>query len=100
MQREIKFHPIFGRLLLSGAKTCTSRSKQLADKGDTFSAFGATFLVYNVQQTRLGAVRARLFAEEGAISPEHFEKVYRSVGRYRPFDPEKQVWVHFFKRVL
>jgi len=99
MQREIKFHPIFGRLMRDGIKTCTSRSKYLADKRDTFNSFGMSFEVTHVVQNSLGMIRDCLFEREGAVSPGHFVEIYRSVGRHRPFDPDKIVWVHFFKRV-
>ena len=99
MQRDIKFHPIFGLLMRDGVKTCTSRSEHQADEGDTFNIFGMSFRVTHVIQNSLGLIRNGLFYEEGAMSPGHFEEIYRSVGRHRPFDPDKIVWVHHFKRV-
>ena len=98
MQRDIKFQPANGRLLHLGLKTCTSRSKKLADPGGTFEYYGATFEISDVCLFSLEYVRRFLFYAEGAVSPEHFEAIYRSVSRNRPFNPDKLVYIHFFNK--
>jgi hypothetical protein len=69
--------------IIEGRKICTSRNKIYNDPR-----------VYLILQLPLCIVRDYLWKEEGADSPEEFEKVWRGIHRGR-FEPMKMVYVHF-----
>ena len=69
--------------IAEGRKICTSRNDRYDDPR-----------VYLVLRLPLIVIRDYLWREEGADSPEEFEKVWRGIHRGR-FEPLKFVYVHF-----
>lgn len=83
MKKEIPFNKWSLERIRQGKKICTSRSKKWKDRR-----------VYLILKLPLWIVRDYLWEEEGAYSPEEFEKVWRSIYRGK-FDENKIVFVHF-----
>jgi hypothetical protein len=84
MKKEIPFNKWSLERIKLGRKICTSRTKKWNDKR-----------VYLILKLPLWIVRKYLYKEEGADSPEEFEKVWRSIHRKRFLDWDKEVFVHF-----
>lgn len=70
--------------IAQGRKICTSRSRIYHDPR-------VKFIIMSIP---LKLVKKYLWKEEGADSPEEFEKIWRSIHRGK-FDPEKKVYTHF-----
>lgn len=83
MKEEIPFNKWSQQRIAAGKKICTSRTRAWADKR-----------VYLIRKLPLGMVRDHFWQEEGADSPEEFERVWKSIHRGK-FDREKMVFVHF-----
>ena len=95
---QIPFKPFFKMGLLTGAKTCTARTKTMGQPGDTFMAFGATFELLSVEEVRLYEV-ASLWKEEGCASEEHFKEVWRDIHPRVGYDEYQIVKLHRFRKV-
>lgn len=96
MKVKIPFKPDFENALLFGNKTWTSRTKRYGDKGDSFEAFGATFLIEKVFKESLGNIASYHFKEEGCGSRQEFINIWRKIHPRKGFDPSQMVWVHQF----
>ena len=94
---HIPFLPRFREPMLADRKTMTCRTGKKGEPGDTFSAWGSTFILRDVYRIRLGIVAAINHQHEGCESPEEFQAVWQ---RLHPsgYDPEKVVWLHEFVR--
>jgi len=95
---KIPFMERWKDAMLSGQKTCTSRVKQCAREGDTFRVFGATFKIMGVQKTTLRVVAAYYYLREGCLSPIDFQLAWVKLHPRRGWEPDREVWVHFFGR--
>lgn len=69
-----------------GKKACTSRTKKYQVPGVT-----------RIDKQRLGYVRDYLWKQEGADSPEEFEKVWNGLHPRQGYDPRRVVFVHWFE---
>jgi hypothetical protein len=94
----IPFRPSFREAMLADIKTCTARSRRMADVGDRFLAFGAWFEIDGVTEESLAYV-ADCWQSEGCTSREHFIEVWNSIHPRRGYDPEEIVYLHRFHRV-
>ena len=83
MTEKIPFNKWSKERIEQGRKICTSRTRKWKDDR-----------VYLIIQLPLGIVKEWLYREEGANSPEEFEKVWRSIFRGN-FNSERIVFVHF-----
>lgn len=92
---NIPFHPMFEKPLRNGTKTMTARTKRKGDVGDTFVAFGRTFILTEVRKVQLHVVRG-YYMHEGCDSPEHFEAVWKRIHPRRGYRPDDWVWLHEF----
>jgi hypothetical protein len=79
---KLRFNDWSKGKIQSGQKICTSRFKKYNDPRVKF-----------IEEKTLGFVKNNLYREEGANSPEEFEKVWRSI--FNNFDDNKIVFVHF-----
>jgi hypothetical protein len=96
---NIPFRPRFKEPMLSGQKTMTSRTKKMAGMGDTFSAFGATFVVVERYATSLSIISHNYWREEGCTSEADFVNVWNEIHPRKGYDPQQIVWCHLFRRV-
>ncbi len=93
---HIPFLPRFQEPLLSGVKTCTTRTSRLGLPGDEFVAFGAWFLIRSVEKVELGDVANNLFEQEGVSSSNDFITIWLEL--HRSFIPTTRVWLHRFEK--
>ncbi len=82
--------------MLKDRKTATCRTRQYAQDGDRFQAWGSWFLVDAVFRERLDKMRA-MFAMEGCRSEMEFEAIWEQL-HPSGFDPARRVYVHTFHR--
>lgn len=97
MKVKIPFLDRFKEPMLSGAKTCTSRTKKKGEPGDTFDAFGATFLINYVDRVRLDYVARLCWKQEGATSMENFVEIWKHIHPRKGYDPDQWVYLHGFE---
>lgn len=95
---DLPFREEFKDRLLSGQKTCTSRTRKYADKGDKFKVFGEYFEITNIVHYSLGFVARNLFEEEGFNSPQEFINCWVKLHPHKKWVEEQGVVVHFFKK--
>jgi len=94
---HIPFLPRFQEPLLSGRKTCTTRTSRLGLPGDEFVAFGAWFRIRSVEKVELGDVANILYEQEGVSSPNDFITIWLEL--HRSYIPTTQVWwLHRFEK--
>jgi hypothetical protein len=98
MEIEIPFTGWSRKKLETGTKSCTSRRYQMGEAGDTFSVEGVIYRVTRIEFLPLFQVRNLLFREEGADSPEQFERIFRSQHQFYEWNEGDRVYVHFFER--
>lgn len=95
---SIPFKAYWKQHLLSGSKTCTTRTARYGKVGDTFRAFGAEFVITDLKYTTLQDVRDNYYTKEGCSTPFVFETAWCSIHPAARFKPELKVWLHFFER--
>jgi hypothetical protein len=95
MEVKIPFLSMFKEPMISGVKTWTSRTRAFGNPGDTFKAFGRTFVIKKVSKKTLREV-AEHFREEGLSSKEELEAVWREIHPIKGFNPSQVVFVHQF----
>lgn len=96
---NIPFAEKFIQHILSGQKTVTSRSKQYGFAGDHFVIEGKRFEVLKVTKMPLGVVYNHLWKESGAVDCFDFIVTYNRLHPGKPYDPYREVYVHFFREV-
>ena len=95
---NIPFQNQFKTPMLSETKTCTSRTKQFGKVGDTFLAFGNSFVITKVEKLSLMVVSNDLFKTEGFETPGDFQSCWGSIHPMKGYVPYQIVWVHFFAK--
>lgn len=100
MKRRILFNAAFRMKLLSGKKTCTSRTKRCGKIGDTFTAFGETFEIEKVSKMSLDEVAFYLCIAEGFYDSFSFIECWKRLHPFLGWQPDRQVYVHVFRRVI
>ena len=97
---NLPFLPEFKDRLLAGDKEATTRTRAFGQSGDTFEAFGGTFMLDEVIETTLEKAAFGYYRCEGFNSVEAFfkcwEKIHPGVG-YRPL---QKVYLHLFYREM
>ena len=101
---NLPFRKEFRDKILSGQKTCTSRTKQYGKFGDTFEAFGAEFTITHLERANkygytLFDIAHYHYREEGFDTPEEFIECWKKIHPRKGYDPDQTVYVHFFKRL-
>lgn len=95
MKVSIPFKERFKEPLLTGTKTWTTRTRQYGKKGDTFEAFGATFILDEVGWKRLREV-GKHWKEEGCNSLENLIEVWCEIHPKIGYNPNALFCVHIF----
>lgn len=107
MKINLPFREEFRDRMLSGRKTCTSRTKRFGEGGDTFEAFEAEFILERnnaglntiaVDRFPLSYVAKYFFGGEGFDTTEDFIECWKKIHPRKGYDPEQKVWVHYFRR--
>ena len=100
MNITIPFKSCWKGKMLSGRKTCTTRTKRYGREGDIFEAFGEKFVITNVINAYPLGLAIFLFAyEDGFESPDKMKKFWIKLHPRKGFDPQQEVWVHWFERI-
>jgi hypothetical protein len=99
MKVTIRFRPYFRDPMLKGVKLMTCRTKRMGNAGDTFEAFGKTFVLTHVMRMRLGYVIADCFEQEGCSSVQQLMYIWNEIHPGKGVYPEQIVWAHCFKVV-
>ncbi len=94
----LPFNPIFEKPLLSGSKTWTTRSRAHGKVGDTFTAFGATFVLDEVEWGKLRD-SADHFKDEGFTTKDDFIEFWCKIHPRIGYAPDRMYCVHKFHRL-
>jgi hypothetical protein len=98
MTVTIPFRAEFKEAMLDSRKTATSRTRQYGKRGDQFEAFGAPFVILQVQKLTLREIADKWFEAEGVESPKAFEAKWAEIHPDKGFIPEQEVFLHLFMR--
>ena len=98
MEIQLPFKEQFKDVMLSGTKNKTSRTKKYGQIGDTFKAFGATFIMINQEEEELQFVAEHYYEDEGFKKPKEFISIWVEIHPRKGWDPKQKVWVHEFMR--
>lgn len=90
----------FEDAMKSRIKRCTSRNKRYGEPGDTFKKWGAEFELTDVKHFTLHLVADMYYESEGFDRPSEFIKCWEKLHPKKGYEPNKQVWVHFFRKVM
>jgi hypothetical protein len=86
--------------LARGHKFCTSRNKRYGETGDTFSIMYGDhhyrFRLFHIEKLPLWYVKSNLYKPEGFFNPEGFEEIWNKLHPRKGYDPDHEVWVHWF----
>jgi len=96
-QIRIPFKEQFRGAVLSGQKTCTTRTNVYGKTGDQFEAFGVTFELVLVVPSIALWVGNFLYREEGFEAPGEFHLLWDKM--HPRLKREAIVFVHIFKRL-
>lgn len=99
--KEVKmpFLPEFEARILAGDKFLTTRTRLVAQPGDTFSAFGKLFEILKVYILPLGDVAEYYYSGEGFGVPQEFINCWIRLHPSKGFNPDQEVFTHHFGRV-
>ena len=98
MKVIIPFKEEFKERMVSGKKTCTSRTKRYGITGDKFKIFGMEFELTRVQQVELFEIANNQFEKEGFDSYQEFINCWNRIHPRKKYNPFQLIWAHFFKR--
>ena len=93
----IPFMADFEKLMLTGQKTATTRTKKYGNGGDLFCAFGRSFKLTKVDKVYLQDVVFTSYKEEGFDSQPEFIECWKKLHPRKGYVPEQEVWFHRFK---
>ncbi|MCK5605871.1 hypothetical protein KAR91_28500 [Candidatus Pacearchaeota archaeon] len=96
---KFPFADDFEEAMLSGRKWRTSRNKKYGEPGDTFDAFGKTFVLTEVRRHILAYVKMAYWQSEGCSSPQEFVDIWKKIHPRKGFVPDQSVWVHTWNEV-
>jgi len=96
---EIPFRADMAKAILEGRKSCTSRTKQYGEPGDTFQVQGMRLQLLRIEQHVLAYVSSYLYGAEGTNSPQEFEELWAEIHPRRGFIEDEAVFTHFFEPV-
>ena len=99
MKVNIPFKAEFRDRMLSGQKTCSSRTRRYGVAGDTFVVFGGEFEIVKVEPHILYFVAQKFHYREGFNNPQEFIDAWNKIHPRKGYDPEQLVWAHFFRRI-
>jgi hypothetical protein len=99
MKRTIPFMERFTQSLFYSQKTWTSRTRKMAEVGDTFTVLAGTFQVDYVFQMPLGVVAMDCWRQEGCLNMTDFVTVWNHIHPWKGFVDSQLVWVHVFHKL-
>lgn len=102
MKIEIPFSEEMARMALTNRKFCTSRNKKYGSVGDTFrleddQSFG-DFEIVAIVRRPLWFVACCWHLAEGFERQGGFIKIWHTLHPKLGWEPDKEVWVHWFVR--
>lgn len=97
---DIPFSPEMRLATIEGRKLCTSRNKRYGGPGDHFTLDGSIYRILDVQVWKLKDVAAKLYRLEGFDTPQQFIDIWNKLHYMRGWEPDKEVFVHFFAFAL
>jgi len=96
---NIPFKKEMKALILAGRKRCTSRTRKYGDTGDEFRIGRNRYMITFTVKRSLRYVAEYLYTDEGFNTPEDFVKYWKKLHPKKEYDPDQQVWVHYFVKV-
>ena len=96
----IPFRDDMKELIISGAKTCTTRNKRYGCIGDTFDVDKRVFVLTWVSHVYLKQVADTKYKEEGFENTEAFIDVWNQIHPRKGYCHSQAVWLHEFKEQL
>ena len=94
----LPFKEEFKGEMLTGGKTCTSRTKKYGKPGDVFERWGAMFKIVEIKKMALQDVADKLYRKEGFFSPVDFIACWEELHPRVGWVPDQIVYVHFFQK--
>ena len=96
---NIPFMPESEKPMLTGKKTCTTRTKRYGHAGDYFPAFGKMFVLTDVYRTVLGRVVNFAYKEEGFDSPQELIAFWNRLHPDVTYEEvrDRLVYIHHFR---
>jgi hypothetical protein len=95
----IPFMEQFRDVMLTGRKTCTSRTSRYGQPGDTFTAFGVRFMIKKVSREALSNVAYLLHKAEGFEDVKGFVACWEQIHPRRGYRGADRVYLHLFERI-
>lgn len=95
---DIPFQPEWRHKMLTGIKTCTSRTKRYGNPGDRFRQFGVNFVILFVEKHTLDYIANNLYKQEGCDNPDEFKEIWLSLHPRKGWVPDQKVFTHFFRK--
>jgi len=96
---QIPYSPDMKAAAINGSKICTSRNRKYGKVGDTFILDGQKFRLLIIDKFPLEMVATLFFREEGFNCPNAFKDKWKALHLRRGWEPEREVFVHFFRKV-
>lgn len=81
-------------------KESTCRTYRMGKHGDFFTVGITQFVLEDVLSCKLWIVAEQFFKEEGCKSKEEFIQVWESLHPHAGYQPNQNVYLHFFKEVV
>ena len=96
----LPFSPEFEERMLSGEKTCTTRSKRYGRSGDWFPAFGKYFVLTEVYSIPLQRAVLFCYKEEGFANSQEFIEFWNS-HHVQPYESSRArpAFIHYFQPI-
>lgn len=92
---QIPFSKEMTQAILGGRKCTTARSEEKGDVGDVFRIQDNFYRIVHIRPVLLKYIRDTYYLTEGCESPEHFERIWRSLHRGH-YTENKLYFLHFF----
>jgi hypothetical protein len=96
---NIPFNAWSKERIKNGIKTMTSRYKRYGRPGDYYVVDDEKYILVEQYQIKLELVKLMYWQNEGAESPEEFEKIWKEIHPRRGFRPDDWVWAHEFEKI-
>lgn len=98
---DLPFQPEFKERMLSGKKTCTTRTRRYGRSGDYFTTFGKYFVLTEVYPIRLTRVVYFHFEDEGFDSPQAFIECWDKIHPTVKYNDrrDRTVYIHYFQPI-
>lgn len=92
---KIAFSKEMSRAILDGRKCTTARSEEKGEIGDVFQIQDNFYRIVHICPAKLKYIEDIFYRTEGCESPDHFERLWRSLHRGHYYE-NKLYFLHFF----